>query len=165
MIRAALTALLCSPISCGGDDSRAQSGLDAGATAAMDAGMTGAAKGEACVERDDCAEPSAVCRKGNLCTGPIDSLAYQIECTRDAPESCPGLVCIGLVANLENKTGICSLPCADDAECGDNAACVALSGSQSYCLHTCLTEADCENGFTCVDDPDGRGKACLVTPS
>lgn len=159
---------------CGGDDptrpagtsdaGTSDGGTSDGGTSAIDAGATGAAKGEACVDNAGCADPAAVCRKGNLCTGPIDALAFQLECVREAPEACPGLVCIGLVDNLQDKTGICSLPCSDDAECGVNAACVALTAAQSYCLHTCATDPDCQNGFACVDDPGGRGKACLVTP-
>lgn len=137
--------------------------MDAGATT-LDAGPPGAAKGEVCLERADCADPAAVCRQGGLCTGPIDEVAFQLECVRDTPELCPGLVCVGLVDNEEGKTGICSLPCDEDVECGANAACVALTPSRSFCLHTCADDRDCANGFSCVDDPQGRGRACLVNP-
>ena len=143
---------------CGGDGDDSP---DAGA-ASMDAGAAGAAKGETCQTTEDCADPAAVCRAGNLCTGPIDEVAFQIECASGGAADCPGLVCLGLTANVQGKTGICSMPCEADADCGADAVCVAFQPTRTYCLHLCATDADCANGFVCVDDPGGRGQACLV---
>jgi hypothetical protein len=71
---------------------------------------------------------------------------------------------VGLLENQQDKTGICSMGCDQDSECGEMSACVALTSASKGCLRTCATSADCLNGYVCVPDPEGRGNACFVEP-
>ena len=136
--------------------------VDAGG---MDAATGGtAAKGEACTTSADCAEPMAICRKGNLCTGTLDELSFQTECAQGGAADCPGLTCVGLRDNMQGKTGICSMACDADEECGAGAACIAFTATSKGCLTVCTSSADCMNGYACVADPEGRGMACFVEP-
>jgi hypothetical protein len=124
-----------------------------------------AAKGAACKAATDCADPLATCRRGDVCTGPIDATAFTTECASGTAETCAGLSCVVLKPNKQNKSGICSMPCSADADCLSGNACVAFSTTQSVCLKTCSTAADC-NGFACVTDPaDPSRKACLAEPN
>lgn len=132
-------------------------GADASAQAA-------AAKGEPCATREDCADPLALCRQGGLCTGPIDALAFQTECASGGSSACAGLMCVGLRDNEQAKTGICSMPCAADADCGSDAACAPLSGRR-VCLRRCEADADCVNGYVCVAPPGGGDRGCFVVPT
>lgn len=129
------------------------------------AGVTrGAAKkGEACTVSTDCNEPAAICRKGNVCTGPIDATAFTTECASGSAASCAGLSCIVLKPNKQSKTGLCSLPCAADADCTAGNICTSFAGAM-VCLKVCATSAEC-NGFACVGDPaDPAHTACLAEP-
>lgn len=145
-------------LACG---SRDQLGDDIGMTE-----MTGTvAKGDPCTADEECAEPDAICRKGDVCTGTLGPDAFQTECDRGGAADCPGLTCIGLRDNVQGKTGICSMGCDADADCGPNAACVTLSGTNKGCLTTCTTTEECLNGYVCVMDPEGRGQGCFVEPT
>lgn len=141
------------------DDGDADVGADADA-----GGPEPGEKGGACLVDDDCVEEGAVCRQGNVCSGPIDELAFVTECDTGESDLCAGLLCIGFQPNAQGKTGICSMPCEVDPDCGEGNVCVPLAG-RSVCLHVCETAADCANGFACVPDPGGVGAACLVEPS
>ena len=145
---------------CGSDD-----GDSAGAAGAPARGT--AKKGEPCTENVNCAEPSAVCVKGTTCSGPIDASAFTTECASGGAEQCAGLRCLVLAANKQNKTGICSMACTTDADCGGTnlGACVTISAGTT-CLKPCSSSADCSNGFVCVPDPaDSSRKACLAEAS
>ncbi len=73
-------------------------------------------------------------------------------------------MCMGFVDNVEGKEGLCTMPCATDADCGADATCATLQGRQ-LCLRVCAADTDCLNGYTCVADPaDPAEKACLVHP-
>jgi hypothetical protein len=126
-----------------------------------------AQKGEACTIATDCAEPSAVCINGATCSGPIDGQAFTTECAAGGAADCAGLRCLGLAANKQNKTGLCSMACSTDADCGGApiGACVSLQGTPT-CLKPCSSSSDCFSGFVCVPDPDQPSRsACLVEPA
>jgi len=124
----------------------------------------GAKKGESCKVATDCAGPSAICINGTTCSGTIDAAAFSTECASGGAEGCAGLRCIGFKDNKQSKTGICSMSCATDADCGGapNGVCVTLAANLT-CLKPCTSSADCLNGFVCVPDPvDASRSACLV---
>lgn len=125
-------------------------------------GSSGLAKGEMCGADGDCM-PGAICRQGNLCTGVLTAEAFQTECGMGGAELCPGLACIGLVENRQGKTGVCTMPCANNADCAGAGVCAALSG-RMLCVRDCTTSDDCLNGFVCIDNPEGAGRACLAEP-
>lgn len=122
------------------------------------------AKGDPCTMDEECAEPDAICRKGDVCTGTLGPDAFQQECARGGAADCPGLACLGLRDNAQGKTGICTMGCDIDADCGSNAACVEVSAGNNACLTICAGSGDCLNGYVCVMDPEGRGQACFVEP-
>ncbi len=95
------------------------------------------------------------------CGGSDGPKATGRECagTAEASKSCQGQVCIGLEANPQKKTGICSEVCTAEGEgCGDDEICVGpLADNNNYCAHSCATDKDCSDGFVCValDAEDG----------
>lgn len=123
-----------------------------------------AAKGQACSENLDCASELASCHTQGVCTGELTRAALQVECTAETASICEGFACLVLNANAQGKTGLCSFQCSGSSDCGEGV-CVTLTGVGAVCLSPCDTSADCSNGFVCVSDPGGAGKACLVEPA
>jgi hypothetical protein len=121
-------------------------------------------KGAACTDHSECSEANARCR-GGICTGALNGDAFEIECDTGQADICAGLACLGFKANKQNKTGICTMPCTATSECGPGAACSDIGASQKLCVSVCTENSDCQNGFVCVADPNGAGKACLVEAS
>jgi hypothetical protein len=160
----ALSAL-CLASGCGADDNPQAASGAGGATGASStgSGLPGD-KGEPCMQDSDCAAPDAKCRKGDMCTGSLGGEAFETECTAATEWNCAGIACTEFPANAQNKTGICTLPCDIDEDCGPGGACVDLGGSNLYCRSVCAVDADCANGFVCVDNPTGTGKSCFVVP-
>jgi hypothetical protein len=157
-----LSALVVS-VGCGTADEPQGS---SGASSAASTGMIdpNPDKGDPCTQDSDCGAPLAKCSKGNICTGSLDGDAFETECTSSQEADCAGNSCIEFPANAQNKTGICSMPCDVDEDCGSGAACISLGGANLYCLSVCTTDMDCANGFVCVDTPMAMGKACFVVP-
>jgi hypothetical protein len=60
--------------------------------------------------------------------------------------------------------GFCTLPCDDDSDCPDDAACVEAEGG--VCLFTCRSEAGCSflgAGWSCLESdrrPEGTVMVC-----
>jgi hypothetical protein len=122
-----------------------------------------------CTQDSDCKEAKAKCissqnSTAKACTHALDAPdIFERECSADTVDACPGLTCLPLTANAQNKTGICTLACKQDADC-PNASCVDF-GTQKLCLGNCTTDTDCKNGYICVEDSDAPGtKHCFVAP-
>ncbi len=133
------------------------------------------AKGASCTAAWHCREPSsncvAVASGAGECTGALSGDAFEIACsaTSAGAGACPGLVCLGLNANQQGKSGLCTARCQSQADCGDGGVCVALTDG-NICFSMCTSDADCGGGFVCVDEVyqpgpqiEGDGRACLVT--
>jgi len=162
LLRLSLLTCALALAACGSDPGNTDNNntnVDAGTSA-----LGTVEKGGACTQDSDCKEMDAKCRAGDVCTGALTEAAFQEECAAGGSADCAGLTCVGLRDNVQSKTGICSMRCEEDADCGAGAACVTISGTNKGCLHLCATDADCLNGFACVADPEGRGKACFVEP-
>lgn len=125
-------------------------------------------KGALCDASADCAELEARCLVEEavpVCTGSLARGAFETACagaTSDAALACPGLVCISLKPNAQQKAGQCSAPCATDADCGSSGVCVAVLDGR-YCFGACTLGEGCDGGYVCVTGPGGRG-VCSVTP-
>jgi hypothetical protein len=120
-----------------------------------------------CTQDSDCKEAKAQCissqsSAAKACSKALDAPdVFERECTLDTAESCPGLTCLTLKANAQNKSGICTMGCANDEDC-PGGACIDF-GVQKLCMGTCKTDPDCANGYVCVDDPDTTDKKfCFV---
>lgn len=85
--------------------------------------------------------------------------------TMEAAATCDGQVCIGLNANKQNRTGVCSKVCAASGDCGVKGVCLddPLGDGTNYCARSCVTQADCCDGFVCSDQGNGL-KICFVEP-
>lgn len=122
-----------------------------------------------CTTDADCTEPKAQCFSSSTgikgCSRALDAPdVFERECSEETIGDCPGFLCLTLNPNAQNKSGICSLDCADDTDC-PGGACVAF-GDRNICLASCTDDEDCANGFVCV--PEGPGstrQVCLVEPT
>lgn len=146
----ALGVVCCLP-ACGGSD-------DGGTTRGT------AQRGEACSKDADCASELARCHPQGVCTGDLTSDALETECDQSTAIDCAGYACLVLKDNAQGKTGLCSFQCQSNSDCGQGV-CVDLTGVGAVCLSPCEDNSDCSNGFVCVSDPGGSGKACLVEPT
>jgi len=101
-----------------------------------------------------------------------DSLGVGAQCTKN--EDCNQED--GAQTCLAFKGGYCGLtPCAHDADCPDNSACIMHTDSINYCFRICVDKANCnanrdvENEANCsssVDFVDGTmGRKACVPPS
>lgn len=122
---------------------------------------------EPCAVSNDCAEPSAVClASAKVCSGKLDSSSFTTECTAATASSCDGKACLVLDPNKQNKTGLCTMKCNTNADCGTAGVCVTIPSAGSVCLEPCTSSDTCENGFVCISDPaNPNQKACLVEAS
>lgn len=64
--------------------------------------------------------------------------------------------------------GYCTKPCAEDAECGDEASCPlaaasAFAADLSTCMLRCETVDDCRDGYSCGTVPSFGGMAPTST--
>ncbi len=123
-----------------------------------------AQKGEVCKKDSDCASELARCHPQGVCTGDLTSEALETECTSETASICEGYACLVLVDNAQGKSGLCTYQCEKTSDCGQGV-CVQLAGVGGACLSPCNDNSDCSNGFVCVTDPGGSGKACLVEPA
>lgn len=79
---------------------------------------------------------------------------------QNSGNECAGSVCIALIANDQNRAGTCTTSCT--TSCADDELCVSgFPDGGSYCLRTCETDANCLDGFACVDDSGDQ--FCWVT--
>lgn len=121
-----------------------------------DDGKANGNKGFNCSKDGDCTAKLAQCvsdGSSQVCTGPLDDHPFDRECegaTEAAAATCPGLVCVSLKPNVQQKKGICSSFCFDDTDC-PGGRCILAVG-YSLCFHACATNADCANGFLCGAD-------------
>lgn len=125
------------------------------------------AKSEPCEIGDECGEDSARCftrtSGEGVCSGVLRGESYELDCSRPTVENCPGLVCIELNDNLQNKTGICSALCDEDADCGEGGRCIDFEGDVGKrCLSKCASDEECSNGFICLNETGMTSGACLV---
>ena len=117
---------------------------------------------ETCIYSDDCSGKNAKCLDKE-CTGDITPSSFQQECSEATIRQCKTLNCIQLKANLQNKTGICSLRCLSHSDCGEGSQCFKISDEANVCFSTCKSNSDCQNGFVCVDIGSSTGeKICFV---
>lgn len=130
---------------------------------------TVAARGQ-CTKSNDCAEPTAMCvdvSGTKACSDALGADAFSKECDKDTIDQCAGFQCLIITTkNVQEKSGVCSMPCSVDADCGTAGACATLGQSVTGCLHVCTGNADCANGFVCVSQPGNASrKVCLVEPA
>jgi hypothetical protein len=148
---------------CAGNDPQGS----AGAGGAAGAGSTGSVlpsdKGEPCMQDSDCNGLNAKCREGNICTGPLGGHAFEEECTLITEGECAGVSCIEFPPTA-SKTGICSLPCDIDEDCGPGAVCIDIGGGNLSCLAVCSVDSDCANGFVCTTVNGQTGTNCWLVP-
>jgi len=106
--------------------------------------------GTKCTESSECTEAKAVCTttdSGKFCTGALDAPdVFQRECK--SANDCPGLACLTLKPNKQQKAGLCTLACTGDGDC-PNGIC-ASSPFGKYCVSKCQQATDCDNGFVCL---------------
>ena len=84
------------------------------------------------------------------------------ECdgTAASGNTCTGQACLSLKANKQGKKGICTESC-DTGTCTKGGQCVNVPDLGQLCLQTCTSNANCIDGFVCVDGGNGA-KFCLV---
>ena len=118
--------------------------------------------GGACETQRDCVVTSNLCVNGACAAGEKRDITRDCEASgqfegqvnRDA--ACPGEACVQVGRNGNDKTGMCTVDCGDDAgDCPDGTACVQAvpqGGPASfYCTQPCEESgAPCPNGFECV---------------
>jgi hypothetical protein len=124
-----------------------------------------AKKGEKCSVDTDCSSPAARCHRDGICTGDLTSEAFETECTRDNYKTvCASYGCLLFGTNAQNKTGICTYSCSNDTDCNEGKCSpFTVKGQEvKYCISPCNDNSECSNGFVCVQNPNGPGKACLV---
>lgn len=112
---------------------------------------TGRGFGEECYQPVDCESLNCLSVNGGagVCTVPCDTNTRNCpdetwECRRD-----PSLGDVCVPMTVKNTCN----PCETDVECGDQAACVSALDdfTKKYCMPTCVSGPDCENGFRCED--------------
>jgi len=125
------------------------------------------AKNEPCDIGDECGEEGARCMVatsgGQICTGALAGDSYEVECSAVTIDNCPGLSCITLNDNYQNKTGICTALCETDDHCGKNGVCLDFERDiGKHCLSSCVSTTDCSGGFVCLPAKQDGTKVCLV---
>lgn len=89
-----------------------------------------------------CDSSSPFCLNG-FCSS-ICSLADD-ECS--SPQSCESLVLPGEEPEEPVTTGVCMIPCGDEAPCAEGQFCYEDLG---VCVSTCMVPEDCGNGEDCL---------------
>lgn len=118
-----------------------------------------AAKGQSCSKDLDCADSSARCSGlTHACTGPLTKASYAVSCTAQTAGVCEGYICL---TPTTGGDGVCSFQCASNKDCGEGA-CVTLQGAGKVCLKPCDGNADCNAGYSCLQDPGGNGNVCWI---
>jgi hypothetical protein len=126
------------PLSAGGtvDDD------DEGMAAMSDAAMFDAAMSDAGVFRDD--------PLGALCS---------------SPNTCAAGTCLGLQANDQDISGICSAECTSNDDCPMNGICGLAPSGTSYCFQRCTTQTDCSNSEVCLWTKEADAAGCSAVPT
>src|SRR5947209_8191529 len=75
--------------------------------------------------------------------------------------TCEGSVCLGIKANAQGMTGVCSAVCGSDSDCTPHDHCLAIPNQGSFCFRACHADADCYDAFVCRPYPGDMHEYCL----
>lgn len=133
-----------------GDTGTATSTTDADATTSGDT-----AQPFACTTAADCAETGAICSCEGECVVP------ELQaCTEDRNCGVPRW-CNACTGHCEVQQELCD-PCQESRGCRDGGACIPYQSGGSYCGLSCLSDAGCPKGYSCLDVAGADDKQCVA---